>query len=369
MAVKIRDNNGSLRLVFTYAGKRRFVSLGLKNTAQNQALATVKAGMLEADIRYNRVDETWESYRPAPSAPKPVAPEQVSSDSLITIWERYKATKAGTVSGNTIHYDWAKVERHITRSKLTSPYEAAKFKAYLLESTTAREAKKVITYLSAACNHAVDCGLIPANQFAGMAGKIKIKKKSGSDGNQIEPFTKDEMNCLIEGFKVSKHYRKYTHLIEFLFLTGCRPSEAIALEIGDIGLNAITFSKAIVPSENGKQSQSGLKTQEKREFPINDQLRGLLQRVIGDRTTGLLFPSPKGTYIHWENFTRRAWASVLDETGITYRNPYQTRHTFISHTLKAIKDPVQLARWVGNSPEIILKHYAGIVSETVVPNL
>ncbi|MFN6452409.1 MAG: hypothetical protein RM022_009295 [Nostoc sp. EfeVER01] len=42
-----------------------------------------------------------------------------------------------------------------------------------------------------------------------------------------------------------------------------------------------------------------------------------------------------------------------------YRKPYQCRHTFITLCLEADIDAKDVGRWVGNSPEIIYKHYAG----------
>ena len=55
---------------------------------------------------------------------------------------------------------------------------------------------------------------------------------------------------------------------------------------------------------------------------------------------------------------------MLNQLGIEYRKPYQTRHTFITLALDNGLDAKDVARLVGNSPEVIYKHYAGVRSET-----
>ena len=52
-----------------------------------------------------------------------------------------------------------------------------------------------------------------------------------------------------------------------------------------------------------------------------------------------------------------------------YRKPYQTRHTFITLCLEADIDAKDVAKWVGNSPEIIYRHYAGNKRDLQVPEL
>jgi integrase len=52
-----------------------------------------------------------------------------------------------------------------------------------------------------------------------------------------------------------------------------------------------------------------------------------------------------------------------------YRNPYQTRHTFITLCLESDIDAKDVAKWVGNSPEIVYRHYAGNKRDLQVPEL
>ena len=119
----------------------------------------------------------------------------------------------------------------------------------------------------------------------------------------------------------------------------------------------------------GKEIRLGLKTQEQRSFPCNRSLKKLLKAVKGKENLSktLVFPSPAGKMIDTNNFRNRVWKKVLNGLGIEYRKLYQTRHTFITHALEAGMDAKDVARLVGNSPEVIYRHYAGKSSKLEVP--
>jgi integrase len=81
-----------------------------------------------------------------------------------------------------------------------------------------------------------------------------------------------------------------------------------------------------------------------------------------------VFPSPKNKPIDINNFRNRTWSTVLKGLKIEYRKLYQTRHTFITYALETGKlDAKDVARLVGNSPEVIYKHYAGKKRKLEVP--
>jgi integrase len=68
------------------------------------------------------------------------------------------------------------------------------------------------------------------------------------------------------------------------------------------------------------------------------------------------------------NLSKRAWKAVLERLdGVEYRKFYQTRHTFIKMALKNGVDVKDVATMVGNSPEIIYRHYAGQSRELFLP--
>ena len=71
-----------------------------------------------------------------------------------------------------------------------------------------------------------------------------------------------------------------------------------------------------------------------------------------------MFPSPKGEAIDDHNFRNRAWKTVLKDAGVSYRKPYNTRHTFISHALAGGLNPMTIAQMAGHDPEVLFSNYA-----------
>ncbi|MEM9216090.1 MAG: site-specific integrase [Cyanobacteria bacterium P01_F01_bin.150] len=174
------------------------------------------------------------------------------------------------------------------------------------------------------------------------------------------------------GFKVfsaGEFRQKYS--TRSLFLTGCRPSEAIALLWKDIShdLKRVMFERVVITTGSGQQIRESLKTQERRRFPCNGKVQSLLAELKPDRydAGALVFPGYAGGTLNTPSFRKNVWKPVLEGLGIQYRKPYQTRHTFITLALEHGLDAKDVAKLVGNSPEVIYRHYAGNKRELFVP--
>lgn len=71
-----------------------------------------------------------------------------------------------------------------------------------------------------------------------------------------------------------------------------------------------------------------------------------------------VFPAPKGGLMDDHLFCVRAWRKTLPAAGVTYRHPYCTRHTFISHALARGIKPLTVAEITGHDSQVLFKHYA-----------
>jgi integrase len=58
---------------------------------------------------------------------------------------------------------------------------------------------------------------------------ISLPKGTDEDAD-VNPFSKQERDLIIQTFASDRYYSYYTPYVQFLFFTGCRPSEAIALK-------------------------------------------------------------------------------------------------------------------------------------------
>jgi integrase len=230
--------------------------------------------------------------------------------------------------------------------------------------------KRLLMQLNASFKWAIKRKIISLSKspFEGMANELKIFIRT--DDADINPFSKQERDLIIQCFKIHSnpsvsHYYNY---VQFLFFTGCRPSEAIALKWVDIksNLSEINFRSVIVGGVGGRYHCQGLKSQSHRTFPCNSQVREILRNC--PKTSEFVFSSIKGKRIDLGYF-RRIWICVLRELEIEYRKPYQCRHTFITLCLEAGVEVKDVARLVGNKPEIIYKFYAGRRVNLEVPLL
>jgi integrase len=231
--------------------------------------------------------------------------------------------------------------------------------------------------VNAACNWAAERNLIQINPFA---GKAKIKGKKSKP--QIHPFSNAEKTAILDTFAKSEKFRYLTPLIKFFFLTGCRTSEAIALQWKHIksDCSVISFEETIVLGKGGAQRKKGTKQSPQRSFPCNRQLQQLLVSLKPDEkaiANSSVFVRPDGSPVSHQDL-RTAWYGKGNTLGIVrqlaadgaidgYRPQYNTRHTMISACLEAGISPVQIAQWVGNSAEIIFRNYAGLINKIQVP--
>jgi integrase len=176
---------------------------------------------------------------------------------------------------------------------------------------------------------------------------MKITLPKGTDEYaDINPFSKQERDLIIQTFESDRYYSYYTLYVRFLFFTGCRPSEAIALKWKHITKSAIKFRQAIVMSESGLVCKERLKTQKKRDFPINAEVKEILQKIRPDsaKSDSLIFTSRRGKFLDHHNFSNRAWKSILKKCGIPYRKSYHTRHT-CNRSLPPVKNEPTAPLW------------------------
>jgi integrase len=261
----------------------------------------------------------------------------------------------------TIQKDFTRIRNHIAKLPSQRLEDARKIRKYLLDSFPLQTVKKILMQINACCNWALAEELITANPFADLPAV-----KGGKPKKAINPFSEIEELDIIATFSAHPFWNCYAPFVKFLFLTGCRTSEAVGLlwKHIDEKMTTITFSEAVV-----ERQRKDTKTHSIRKFPINQKLRSLLKEIKpkSHRPNSPVFLSPTGVTIDAHNFLNRAWKGILAEAEIDYRPQYNTRHTFITNCLEKKIPVTQVAKWVGNSPKTIWTHYAGLVNEMEVP--
>ncbi|WP_138500949.1 tyrosine recombinase XerC [Nostoc sp. PA-18-2419] len=382
------NRGGYIILRFTYNGERySFNPVPGSRYEDKTALATAEkiAYRVRQDCINGYFDPTLTKYKPnalqgrskedalrdAKEAKEiDSARLSVNAVNLLQLFEDYTLFKSKTLKSNSM-IDYDRIKNKLRKCPHKLVRDAVDVMHWLVndhkgESTSSIE--KQWKLINACCKWGVASGKLQSNTFDGLRNLIPSTKKSSTQ-DDINPFSDDERRQIIEAFYSSVNYSYYAPLIEFLFTTGCRPEEALALQWKHVKGNKITFCQKL--TANG-EIELGTKTQSKRSITVNEQLKSVIVGVKPEKCSldNFVFPAKKGGLIDWHNFANRAWKSVLQTLpDIEYRNPYQMRHTAITMMVRSGIDSVMVAKWVGNSPNMISKRYLGDVSDITMPNI
>jgi integrase len=339
-------------------GDRKFLSLGLKDTPIDRSDAEMKAALIRSDILKGKFDESLDRYSPAAKRSKPDVAESISD-----IWDFYVNYKSASLKDSTVNYmrnGLGKLIRDCPHQSITA---SLFIRNWLLEQTTSSMVKRIFTHLNAAVNWAIHHNLckLSTSPFKGMASDLP-RHKWEEDGSP-NAFSRDEKESFIQSILEHENpsISHYGDFVRFLFLTGCRPSEAIGLLHTDIDLvyGFIHFRRSIVRI-NGKAVESeGSKNNKQRKFKINDNLNELLRRVIiqKDNENSLCFTGNRGKAIEYGYFSRNIWKEIATQTCGRNTTPYSARDTFITEQLTAGIPAAKVAAWCDTSISQIQKRY------------
>ncbi len=384
-SVSINAKAGKLRIVLPRSiggGQQHCIYTGFDDTPQNRRKAQMVALQIESDVEAEKLDCSLEKYRTALGVFKEQQRLQIipKAPNLKQLWAKYCEFKEHQVSPTSYLQDfvgrYAKAIDNLPTKEISG---AIAIRDHLLQNYPPYTCKRLLTQFSACCKWSVKSKLISSNPFEGLAGDIKVKRW---DTDKIDPFTSSEREAIIHAFETHALYSGYTDFVRFLFLTGCRIGEAIGLRWGHVNHQC---TEIFICETHNRYGRKETKTGVSRKFPCNARLQNLLLTIRPDNyhKEMLVFSTPVAKKeIRVNGFTGVIWrggmtggrychgiVTQLVEAGLVsrYRPPYNCRHTFISELLQRNVPVTQVARWVGNSPEIIFKHYSGILTEASVP--
>jgi len=302
----------------------------------------------------------------------------VEKDDLVMLWTKY-------VDFHQALGVWTETYllSHITtvgRILAKCPYQKLEQKTEIVnwlfesEARTKRTSKERFKLIVAAIDWNSKQGNIPRKwgiEYRDLLESISIKKIKLADEETVEIFSVKEVYLILDALKNETYSRfqgkheQYYKYVYFCWLTGCRPSEAIALKWENVDLrkNRIKFCEAEVLTSGGKiVKKQGTKTVPYRYFPINQELRELLESI--PYRTGYVFRNALGKPIS-QQALYGVWKYVLNGLGIRFRIPYQLRHTMISYHANNDYPIHKLAELVGNSEQIIKEHYLKLDIERI----
>lgn len=361
--VKVQSIRNKLRLQVPSQTAReigkRHIYLGLSDNERNKEIADERAKTLEYDILHNCIDYSLDRYTKGLIIKKqPNAKEKRQYQDLISLSKDYLENKRLSAKSSTYNNEKYLID-FLGRCPKTQVKDFLFIRKWLLENSTPLMTKKILAVCSRICKFSIKKGVLIDNPFDGLGNELKVKRKANEE--KIQPYSLEEMNEVISYLK--ENYPKVAGFIEFLFLTGCRPSEAVALKWSDYKPDKKTLSinKAITFSQDKYNFEDSTKTGKDRVFPVGDRLENLLDRLKAN-SDGDYIVGRMGTYFKYGSFSNKPWRGIqkrMVEDGIVnqIRSLYQCRHTFGSLSEKQGIPISDIAYLMGNSIEVCMAHY------------
>ncbi len=275
---------------------------------------------------------------------------------LAALWKLYTAFKAKQLAPSTIRLEFSKTASTIKRLPQDLK-NAHQIQEHLDSIYSAETTRRTLQQFNACCEWAFVQDKLDRSPFKGLTQQYRVTRHVERLWTSFEP---EERDIIIKRFEELEPF--FASWVKFLFYTGCRPEEAAALKWGNIAvdLSKIHFLHA-APSGCAIQKT---KNQRDRFFPVNERLRQLLLSLKPEPLDigAFVFHGLKGGRFNYAFFLRDRWKPLVEELVeerliCRYLPQYHCRHTFITLALEhlPINDVAYLS---GNSPGIILKHYA-----------
>jgi integrase len=344
-------------------GKQTEIALDMADTFAGRTVSAQILANVQLDIYNGAFDPTLNKYK---------RKEIVKQLTVYGLWCQYVAYKQPTIKISTYHY-YNEIIGDKLRDCPQSIINALGVRDWVLTNNSPAYAARIIKHLSSAVEWGIrheEINLVK-NPYIYMGQEIAPKTEPpGADA-----FTLAEKETVLNAFLTSRHYDYYYPFVYFLFLTGCRPSEAIGLRWGDLsddgdGSLRINFSGSIVQIKSRAVRMEKSKTNRVRSFPVNTELQDLLEAVWKDGYTAdrLIFPARSGDKpINYINFCHRGWNTIVDPILGRHATPYSCRDTFITEQIAANIPVSVIASWVDNSPHMISTRYFDVSAVNFMP--
>ncbi|RDU99169.1 Arm DNA-binding domain-containing protein [Trinickia dinghuensis] len=221
-----------------------------------------------------------------------------------------------------------------------------------------------------ALQDAVDDELLEANPLAGFTFE---RNEAPREEDHADPFDASEQAAIIRKARAPQ----LANLFQFLFWTGLRTSEVIALNWDDVDWHHGTIRVRKAMTRASKGTTEDTKTiAGRRDVKL---LAPALAALNAQKAHTLL--QPDGAIFHnpgwrgrgggrWkgDNQIWKVWGTTLKNAKVRYRNPYQTRHTYASMMLSAGESEMWVAKQMGHASTAPIRRNYGRWMPTADPH-
>ncbi len=343
MASGVEIHKGRIRISFKWEGKRVYESTDFKTTATGiKQAAKLRAEIVQL-IKYDQFNYA-EYFPDSKRAVHSDASFATMSDKYIVIAKQSK--KASTWKGyqKMIRNYWKPIFEHYPLASITTGMIREAITDSGLAELSAKTFNNAMTPLRGIFELGIEYEYIAKNPCR----KIKAQKWQSPPPDPVDP---DEIPLILNAVRPD-----WLPYFQVAFGTGMRTGEMLALRWSDIDWN-----QGLIKVERGYAAHETdtTKTHKYRFVELNElSLTGLkAQKTHTFLADGLVF-TINDEQIVSDKPPRLIWDAALKKAGIRHRKAYCTRHTFASIALSNGISPYEVSKQMGNSVNILMKHYA-----------
>jgi len=277
-------------------------------------------------------------------------------------WRDYVTPNlARTTRDNYSHVWKMHIDRKLggTRLREIGPARVERFRAELeKDGVGVATVRKALVILQGILSAAVRWERIDRNPVR------EVRKPPQRRSRLVRPFSPHAVEGMRARFLRDERERDVA-LLCLLAYAGLRPSESLALRSRDIGRWSLRVERAL---SNGveKSTKTGKIRTVRLLGPLADDLEAWRDRAGKPKLDSFLFTKADGsawTDFDWRNWRRRIFEPAAESVGLESARPYDLRHSFASLLIHSGQSVVEVARQMGNSPEVTLSTYAHVFDE------
>lgn len=280
---------------------------------------------------------------------------------LQQVWDEFRLERSSTLCATSLTADYKQVDKWIKRCPVTELEAGRQVMSWVLTQEPVKSSRRVAMYVKSLYRWASseDIGYLVKNPIS----SYRMPKPPQTD-EEIIVIPRAETAVLLAALEAKQNFKgaRWAAFSEFMLQTAMRTGEVRAICWNDIKDGKVLVHCNYTLTHGLKNST---KTNKKRLVPLNKRCVEILDAM--PRTDAYVFPYNR--YSFQSYFYDRA--TELHASGLaTHRyRPYDLRHTAISRWIEGGIPVAQVAKWAGNSAEVIWKHYCNTTQEYEMPTL
>lgn len=203
--------------------------------------------------------------------------------------------------------------------------------------------------------------LIDFNPFDRIALAKLIRQTAKVSDYVVQPFTAEERAAILAACRPDEW-----PTVQFWFCTGLRPGELQALEWRHVDWERRTVRielNQVAGAVKAPKTAAGIRDV---ELSLDAMAALDVQKRVSEGIGARMWLNPN-TLQPWTTdaqVRKTLWLPLMKRSTITYRNPFQVRHTFASTLLTAGQNPWYVAQQLGHEDvEMVFRTYGKFIRE------